>query len=98
MKFCLVVNESKPLANSFAKEFALELEKRSFEYFYYDRVGDPIADFIVIFGGDGTILKFIRSAKISCPVLGINCGNMGFLAEAGKTAAEYVNALVKGDY
>ena len=98
MKFCLVVNHTKPLAEEFAKEFCAEIENRGFSYYFYDTAILPETDFAVVFGGDGTILKFIRSARVCVPVLGINCGKMGFLAESGKTAAEYLSDLSEGNY
>lgn len=98
MKCCLIINESKPHAREFAKEFMSELASRGFSYYVFS--GDILdaTDYAVVFGGDGTILKFIRNIRVSIPVLGINCGNMGFLAEAGKTAAEYVDILVNKNY
>lgn len=98
MKFCLIVNNTKPVAEAFAREFIAELEKRSFSYYPFCGKIEKGTDFAVVFGGDGTILKFIRSARVSVPVLGINCGKMGFLAESGKSALEYLEDLVCGNY
>ena len=98
MKFCLVVNDTKPLAQEFAREFIAELKKRAFTYYSFEGKIEQSTDFAVVFGGDGTILKFVRSAHVGVPVLGINCGKMGFLAESGKSAAEYLDELVSGGY
>jgi NAD+ kinase len=42
---------------------------------------DAIADFCIIVGGDGTILRTIQQMENSVPVLGINWGEVGFLAD-----------------
>jgi NAD+ kinase len=40
-------------------------------------------DLVVVTGGDGTILRAVEVARGSaCPILGINLGHVGFLAEA----------------
>jgi NAD+ kinase len=47
--------------------------------------GRPINEFelIIVLGGDGTMLRSAEiSYGISIPILGINVGHMGFLAEA----------------
>ena len=98
MKFCLIVNNTKPLAKDFAESFVAELEKRGFGYYYFAGNIEESTDFAVVFGGDGTILKFIRGTKVKIPVLGINCGKKGFLAESGRSAAEYLDELTGGNY
>ena len=42
----------------------------------------PSADFMVILGGDGTILSTIRAlGTVQVPIIGVNMGKLGFLAE-----------------
>jgi NAD+ kinase len=43
----------------------------------------PTIDLVVVTGGDGTILRAVETVRgFSCPILGINLGHVGFLAEA----------------
>lgn len=42
----------------------------------------PPADFLLILGGDGTILSTVRSLQTKqMPIIGVNMGKLGFLAE-----------------
>ncbi|MGA0079029.1 MAG: NAD(+)/NADH kinase, partial [Candidatus Nanopelagicales bacterium] len=42
-----------------------------------------LIDLVVVTGGDGTILRAVETARgNSSPILGINLGHVGFLAEA----------------
>lgn len=50
------------------------------------------SELVVVFGGDGTILRGIEIARpADLPVLGVNLGHVGFLAEA---EPENINAVV----
>ena len=98
MKFCIVINKTKRKAKELAKDFIAEVERRGHSSYYYAGTILPDTSFAVVFGGDGTILKFIRASSVTIPVLGINCGHMGFLAEAGSSVSEYVDKLLSGDF
>jgi NAD+ kinase len=58
------------------------------------------SDFIICVGGDGTFLKAARQAfMLKKPVLGINKGTVGFLAEVETRDIEWaIERLSKGDY
>ena len=58
------------------------------------------ADILVTFGGDGTILSAARLVgPVGTPVLGINLGKLGFLAEvAPGEMAEAIRDLLDGHY
>ncbi len=58
------------------------------------------ADIIVTLGGDGTILKVAREyAPYNVPILGVNLGKKGFLAEIEvEELKEYLDNLIAGRY
>lgn len=64
--------------------------------------GRPIKDFqlILVLGGDGTMLRSAEmSYGTSVPILGINIGHMGFLAEVERPSnAEVIQAIVDNDF
>ena len=59
----------------------------------------PGADLIVCFGGDGTILHMAKSAaRRDIPMIGVNIGTMGFMAELESSEMEQLARIVTGDY
>ena len=59
----------------------------------------PNADLVICFGGDGTILHMAKAAtKHSIPILGVNIGTMGFMAELENNEMEKLKQLAKGEY
>ena len=59
----------------------------------------PQSDFIVVLGGDGTIVDTLkRSAASRTPVIGINMGRLGFLAEIEPDELKLLDRVVDGDY
>lgn len=57
------------------------------------------ADLIICFGGDGTILHMSKTAtRAGIPILGVNIGTMGFMAELESTELEQLKRLANGDY
>ncbi|MGB9703077.1 MAG: NAD(+)/NADH kinase [Candidatus Kapaibacteriota bacterium] len=59
-----------------------------------------IPDIVMTFGGDGTILSAVRYVcKNEIPIMGINVGKLGFLAEyPNNKIKEAIEALSNGDY
>lgn len=56
-------------------------------------------DIIVAVGGDGTILKCARkSSAFGKPILGINCGRLGFMASLEHSQLELLEKLFKKEY
>lgn len=59
----------------------------------------PGADLIICFGGDGTILHMSKTAtRAGIPILGVNIGTMGFIAELENTELDQLRRLATGDY
>ena len=57
------------------------------------------AAMIVCFGGDGTILHMAKTAtRHGIPILGVNIGTMGFMAELESTELEQLTRITTGDY
>ena len=57
------------------------------------------ADLIICFGGDGTILHMSKTAtRAGIPILGVNIGTMGFMAELESTELDQLKRLATGDY
>ena len=57
------------------------------------------ADLIICFGGDGTILHMSKTAtRAGIPILGVNIGTMGFMAELESSELERLACLATGDY
>lgn len=58
------------------------------------------ADAAIVLGGDGTILRCAgEAAKTSTPILGINLGNLGFLADVETADIETaLDKLLNGNY
>ena len=59
----------------------------------------PNADMVICFGGDGTILHMAKTAtRKGIPILGVNIGTMGFMAELESTELGELKRLATGDY
>lgn len=57
------------------------------------------ADAVVVLGGDGTVISAAkRSALSGIPVLGINFGKVGYIAELEENEIELALRLADGDY
>lgn len=57
------------------------------------------ADGVICFGGDGTILHMAKTAtRRNLPILGVNIGTMGFMAELESGELDKLSQLVTGDF
>ena len=59
----------------------------------------PTANCVVCFGGDGTILHMAKTAtRHGIPILGVNIGTMGFMAELENSELNQLARLANDDY
>lgn len=59
----------------------------------------PGADAVICFGGDGTILHMAKTAtRRGIPILGVNIGTMGFMAELEGTELDKLKQLAAGEF
>ena len=57
------------------------------------------ADILICFGGDGTLLHAARDATMhNVPVMGVNMGSVGFMAELERSELSLLAKLAEGDY
>ena len=56
-------------------------------------------ELVICFGGDGTILHMAKTAtRRNVPILGVNIGTMGFMAELESSEMDQLARLAKDDY
>lgn len=71
---------------------------RDLRFFRLDREL-PGAGAVVCFGGDGTILHMAKAAaRQEIPILGVNIGTMGFMAELEGSELEQLSRLATDDF
>ena len=57
------------------------------------------ADLVICFGGDGTILHMAKAAtRKNLPILGVNIGTMGFMAELESTELDQLARLANDEF
>lgn len=57
------------------------------------------AEMVICFGGDGTILHMAKAAtRKNVPILGVNIGTMGFMAELESSELDQLARLANDDY
>ena len=108
-KVLLVIHPSKSEAAELAAELAAQLDKAGFEVLsnFSKKLAhiSPLesvsgVEVAVVLGGDGTILRaaeIVQGHKI--PILGINMGTVGFLAEISRPSVDaIVTALLAKSY
>lgn len=97
---CNVIDELKNLGvrilmpAEFEKEFS---DKDAEFYSDYDVLSE--CDFLIAIGGDGTLIHAAHYiSEYAKPVLGINAGNLGFMAGLEKEELNLLKNLISGEY
>ena len=83
-----------------ADEAAKHTDAAAMGYQTVDEAGLRTADVCLVFGGDGTILRGLgRLLGTQVPTLGVNYGNVGFLAALGRDDwSSGLESILRGDY
>jgi NAD+ kinase len=103
----LVIHPTRSEAMAAAKIFISELSKNGFDIFANIEVSNTQlftestkVEVALVLGGDGTILRaaeLVRNQEV--PILGMNLGHVGFLAEVEKPSTdEIVKAIIDKTY
>jgi NAD+ kinase len=106
MRLGMVVNRERREAVEFEALFAVAAQSAGCRVMSLDQESATTPpdwagmDAVVAIGGDGTVLNATRRAMVTgTPVLGINLGTLGFLAEAEPAQlSEVIGALTTGAY
>lgn len=108
-RFLIITNEKKDKDNIFTKQIAEYIEAtgrkatllwaHSIEKIK-DENPDPDAECAIVLGGDGTLISCATHLMdLNIPILGINLGTVGFLAEIEKThIKDALNSLFDDKY
>lgn len=111
MKVAVIPNLDKRGSDDVVEKLGKLLANENVEAYLPDSICAPgflsapeeqlykIADFIITIGGDGTIIRFAKRAALdNKPVLGINAGRMGYLANIEQNELSMISKLIKGEY
>jgi len=112
MIFAIVVNFTRPHAKELANDIVRYLQQNDVEVVAADdqvselavkpmSAVDPKAiDFLISFGGDGSILSVIHKyPHIDAPIMGVNLGTLGFLADVSPSSLyASIDQVLAGKY
>lgn len=97
MKFLLYPNRSNPAALTLCERAGHFLRQNGHTVLL--AAGAEGADMLLVFGGDGTLLRAVHELHAACPVWCVNCGHLGYLTDCELAQAEAVlPRLLAGDY
>lgn len=104
-------NLDKPGCSEVVEKLATILKNEGIEAYLPDTIVAPnfkhapeeelfsLADVVITIGGDGTIIRYAKiAAQYNKPVLGINAGRMGYLANLEQNELNLISKLKSNDY
>ncbi|MCB2413873.1 NAD kinase [Demequina sp. TTPB684] len=97
-RILIVANPNRPETLQAADVARAELERRGIAV--CADTGEGAVDAVMVFGGDGTMLRAAREVQgTGAPLLGVNMGHVGFLAELERgDVAHAVTCLADGEF
>ena len=81
--------------------FQMEGSTAEYKHIQFKDIHEELkgADMLVCFGGDGTILHAAKDANANrVPILGVNLGSVGFMAELEQSELSMLSKLASGKY
>lgn len=101
MKISIVYNKYIPQYETYLEKVLNTVCQKDIEYktFELEQL-ECYGDIALVIGGDGTLLRAARYyAEFDIPVMGINVGRLGFLAQAGiEKIDDIINLVLRGQY
>ncbi len=97
---CLAHEDCEILIAAFNREKLQRMhrDREEFRYLPMEQVYAE-ADILIVLGGDGSILEAARrAAQRGTPILGINLGRLGYMAELEMGDLDLLSRLFSGDY
>ncbi|NYT05660.1 MAG: NAD(+)/NADH kinase [Methanomicrobiales archaeon] len=107
MHVVLISRPDDPEASAYTGALAADLETLGYRVTFERRTGEALgkagtdfsdieADIAVVIGGDGSVLLTIQQLKRQIPVIGINWGEVGFLADLEPAEAHRFFEHIRG--
>ena len=99
-KITVLPNRSKDVGLKHTEALKGVLDELPCEYTIYETIPERIeSDLVVVLGGDGSIMRAARRAALTdVPVLGINLGRVGYLAELEPYEIGLISEYFNGNY
>ena len=111
-KIAIIPNVSKDGVLAMTKQVARIISENGSEAFIDEKYGDSYkgfatsynefpenCDLIIVIGGDGSVIDAsVLAVRYDVPILGVNLGNLGYLAEIEPESLITLNKLFTGEY